>query len=137
MNCSQTAKTDPWLDIVSEIVSVRGACTVGSDGKDLHRITGENRSLLRYKVDLKGHCISPCVCYIDPDPAKGLQPTWNDSFDLPARPGKGGAMERGAERALKSCGAAKYQTINVDVRWADESFPYTYSEQLSAQVTTR
>ena len=134
MSCHQSANTDSWLSIVSRIVSAGSVCTVGGHGRDRHEVNAENYSLLNYKVDVKGDCLSPCVNYSHH--TNGLQSSWTQTFDLPAAPGKRGPMKRSAACALKSLGAATYQNIQVDVTWTERNFPFAYSDRLSAQVTT-
>jgi hypothetical protein len=134
MNCTDKTKSAPsGLTIECSILSLAGVCKVRANTPAEHVIEVQNRSLIRYSIDIHGECETSRVRYHYGGCA---QKTWNQTFRIGPRPGSGGPRKRSEAEELISLGPAENESIRTDLTWTPLGWSNSGVESLYTQLDT-
>jgi hypothetical protein len=134
MSCSDKTRSAPsGLAIECSIHSAAGSCKVRANTPASHVIEVQNRSLIRYSIDIHGECETSCVRYYYGDCA---QKAWDRALQIGPRPGFGGPLKRSEVENLTSLGPGSNESIRTDLTWTPIGWSNSGTESLYTQLDT-
>lgn len=137
MSCTGKARRTPRTLIIESLVQSRaGRCMIDAQLSASHDIKITNWGGRPYSVDIHSECQTSSIRYRG---TGGPQRIWDqNSLVVQSSPGSGGPPERtAASQPLTSLGAARAESIKIDLSWVIPGWPgSSRTESLGAQVDT-
>lgn len=134
MSCRDKTKNTPsGLAIESSIRSAAGACKVRANTSAEHVIDVQNRSLIRYSIDIHAECETSHVRY---SYGGTVHTTWDQALQVGPRPGSGGPRKRSEVEGLTSLGSGSNESIRTDLTWTPIGWSKPATESLYTQLDT-
>jgi hypothetical protein len=99
------------LNIDSCIKTAQRECMIGPAGQASHLIEINNRTLLRFEVEIFARCESSGIYY------PGNESTWEKKLQISPRPLRGGPRKRQASQDLESSEDATDDSIKVLIKY--------------------
>lgn len=134
MSCrDKTENTPSGLAIECSIRSAAGACKVRANTPAQYIVEVQNRSLIRYSIEIYGECETSHVRYSYGGAVHGR---WNRALQIGPRPGSGGPRKRSEIEELTSLGPGSNESIRTDLTWTPIGWSKPGTESLYTQLDT-
>ena len=130
--CNDSAAGLPGgLNIDSCIQTTQRECVISSAGQASHLIEIQNRTLLRFEIEIFAKCESDGIYY------PGNEPTWGKKLQISPRPLRGGPRKRQASQNLESCEDSTDESIKVLIRYEAIGCKCTGTSEIELLVDAR
>jgi hypothetical protein len=134
MSCRERTSSAPsGMAIECWVRSKTGVCKVRANKPAQQVVEVENRSLIRYSVEIFGECETSHIRY-----SHGIyaEETWLRTLEIGPRPGSGGPRRRTEVVELTSLGPGVNESIRTDLTWTPIGWSTPGTESLHIQLNT-